>query len=280
MITLSPMTQLYRVLCVFLAVLLTAPLSAEAQQGDDTQDEPSPMFAQITYMEVKPEQAAEYISVERELWKPIHEELANDGNILSWNLYAVRFPGGTGHDYNYVTVTFFESPADVENLDYPTYAERAHPDKNVNTLIERTYDARNAVRSELWARLDEVAPEAPPSEPPPFIRLDYMKVPPGGAGDYQNLEQNMWKPVHRARLDAEAITDWELWQMTLPGGTSQPYNYATVTGYQSMADMPGYPDGVWNEVHPDKNLDEIAQQTYEARDLVQTELWTLIDSVP
>lgn len=278
MIRLDHRFRFFRLLCVLLAVLLTLPVSAQAQQGE-AQGEPDQVFAQVTYMKVQQGQADEYVSVERELWKPIHEELANDGKILGWGLYAVRFPGGTGHDYNYVTVTFYDSMADVEDLEYATYAERAHPDKDVNVVLERTFEARKAVRGELWTRLDEVTPEASPSEPPPFIRLDYMKVSPGGAEDYVNLEQNVWKPVHQARLDAGTIAGWELWQMILPGGTSQPHNYATVTGFQSMADMPGYPEGVWDEVHPDQSTDEILQQTLEARDLVQTELWELVDGV-
>jgi hypothetical protein len=40
-----------------------------------------------------------------------------------------------------------------------------------------------------------------------------------------------------------------------------------------------YPDGVWEEVHPDENVDDIMQQTYAARDLVQAEVWELVEAV-
>lgn len=266
-------------LAVVLALVTGGLLASPALAQEEAQDEPSQVFAQVDYMKAKPDDAGEYLSLERELWKPIHQERAKDGKILGWNLYAVRYPAGTGHDYNYVTVTFYDSMADVESPEFETYAQRAHPDKAINVVSERTTDARKWVRSELWTRLDEVAPEASPSEPAPFLQVDYMKVGPGGGSDYVSLEQDIWKPVHQARLDAGTIASWGLWQMNLPGGTSQPYSHATVTGFQSMADMPGYPEGVWKEVHPDKNVDEIAKQTYAARDLVQTELWELVDSV-
>ena len=94
------------------------------------------------------------------------------------------------------------------------------------------------------------------------------------------VEQDLFKPVHQARVDAGTINGWSLWQMVLPGGTSQRHNYGTATTFRSMADMQAsYPDGVWEEVHPDRDIDDIMEQMYASRDLVQMELWELVDYV-
>lgn len=256
-----------------LALLGVTTLAQPALAQDDV------IIARVVYMKAEPADAGDYVTLEREIWKPIHQERANDGRLLGWDLYAVRYPEGTGHDYNYLTVEYYDTLADLDSLEYERYAERAHPDKDLNELVQQTYDARDLVRSEVWTRVDEVTPEESPAQAP-FLEVSYMKVEPGGIEEYVSLEQDIWKPVHQVRLDAEMIAGWALWQMALPGGTSQPYNHATATIYRSMADMSeSYPENVWEEVHPDPSTDEITQETLETRDLVQTELWELIDSV-
>jgi hypothetical protein len=267
-------------LVVVLALVGAGLLGSPAQAQDEGEGESSQIVAQVSYMKAEPGEVGKYLNLEREIWKPIHQERMNDGKILRWSLYSVRYPGGTGHDYNYVTVTFHESRADVENPEFGTYAERAHPDKNLSVLFERMYDARELVRSELWTRVDRLVPEDPQSGPAPFLQVDYMKVEPTAASDYVSLEQDVWKPVHQARVDAGMMSRWALWAMTLPHGTGQPYNFAAVNGYQSMADMGGYPENVWEEVHPDRNVEKIVKRTTAARDNVQGELWELVDSVP
>lgn len=267
-------------LAVALALVGTGLLGSPAQAQDEDEDESSQVVAQVSYMKAEPSEAGKYLNLEREIWKPIHQEQVNDGKILRWSLYSVRYPGGTGHDYNYVTVTFYESRADVENTEYGAYAERVHPDKNLSALSERTYDARELVRSELWTRVDRLVPEDPQSGPSPFLQVDYMKTEPTAASDYVSLEQEVFKPVHQARVDAGMMSGWALWEMALPHGIGQPYNFATVNGFQSMEDLGSYPENVWEEVHPDRNVEKIVKQTYAARDNVQGELWELVDSVP
>lgn len=152
------MTQLHRstrlLLFVFSVLLVCAFSWAPEAQAQD-EDEPSPVFAQLDYMKVPPDQVGEYLSVEREIWKPMHQARADDGSILGWQLYAVRYPSGTGHDYQYVVVTLYDNLADVEDPEYATYAQQVHSDVDVNVASQRTYDARDLVRSELWMRKKE-----------------------------------------------------------------------------------------------------------------------------
>jgi hypothetical protein len=278
-----PFASLLAVLTVLAAVALAVPLDAAAQGGDQSQQDDNPpqtVIAQIEYMAVPPDQSAEYLSIEREIWKPIHQERVDDGTILGWHLYMVRYPGGTGHGYNFATVTYVDSVDYVEDPSFETYTQRVHGEADLDVAMQRTYDARKLVRSELWIRHDAALPEGRSSAPPPFLRMDYMKVAPGEGAAYMSLERSTFKPVHRARVSAGAIEGWTVWEMVLPAGSSQPHNFATMTGYASMSGLPGsYPEGVWEQVHPDRSTDEIFEQMYGARDLVQTELWELVESV-
>lgn len=262
---------------LFALLLAAVPLFAQAQPS---QEAPSPVIAQVDYMQVAPDRADEYLSVERELWKPLHQARADNGRILGWQLYVVRYPAGTGHDYQYITVTLYDNLGAVEDPEYMTYAQQVHPDVDVALAVERTNDTRALMRSELWFQHDLVAADTPPSEPPPFLQVDFMKVPTNGSSDYVTMEQDIFKPVHQARAEAGTIASWGLWEMALPAGTSQRHNYGTATAFQSLSAMQeSYPDGVWEEVHPDENVEDLMQQVNDTRDLVQLEVWELVEAV-
>jgi hypothetical protein len=264
----------------FISLYLLAALAfawAPAAQAQQAENESATIYSQLDYMQVPPEQVGEYLSIEREIWKPMHQERANEGAIIGWQLYVVRYPGGTGHDYQYVTVTLYDSLTNAENPEYATYAQRVHSGVDANVAAQRTYDSRELVRSELWVQHDQAASETP-SEPAPILQVDYMKVPSGGASNYLSHEQDVWKPIHQARIDAGLMRGWSVWQMVFPGGTGQRHNYGTANAYESISAIPNsFPEGIIEEVHPDKTPDEIFQEGI--RELVHSELWELVDYV-
>jgi len=46
-------------------------------------------YVKIDYLKAEGDQIGEYLELEQELWKPIHEERKQRGIIESWNLYSV-----------------------------------------------------------------------------------------------------------------------------------------------------------------------------------------------
>ena len=44
------------------------------------------------------------MKLEREQWKPIHQERIKEGKLRSWYLFRVQSPSGAEESYNYVTV--------------------------------------------------------------------------------------------------------------------------------------------------------------------------------
>ena len=45
---------------------------------------------EIAYMKVPPHGAEEYISMEQEIWKPVHQERIKNGKLLGWYPSAGR----------------------------------------------------------------------------------------------------------------------------------------------------------------------------------------------
>ena len=72
-----------------------------------TDTKPAKYF-QVDYMKVSPGKEADYLKVEKEMWRPLHQERIKQGLSRSWSLYALQFPSGTGEKYDYVTVNAFD----------------------------------------------------------------------------------------------------------------------------------------------------------------------------
>ena len=120
-------------------------------------DTKSPKYFEVDYMKVNPGKEADYLKLEREDWKPLHQERIKAGQIRSWSLYALQFPSGTDEKYDYVTVNAFDQFGQLENpyANAQTMFARVHPGVKVNEFLDRTEKTRNLVRSEVWVLVDK-----------------------------------------------------------------------------------------------------------------------------
>src|SRR5690242_7308512 len=75
---------------------------------------PTQTFYQVSFMKTKPGQDA--LKMERELWKPIHTERVNSGQINSWTVMQPIFVGP--HPYDYITVEAANSMDAFTHVDY------------------------------------------------------------------------------------------------------------------------------------------------------------------
>lgn len=112
-----------------------------------------------------------------------------------------------------------------------------------------------------------------------YLRIDFMKIPPGQALKYRDLESKLWKPVHQLRVDRGHISSWKLYGHHFPSGPSD-YQYVTVTQFPTFQAMEEshYPE-LFKEVHGAEYDTEVSIQTNAARTLTHTDIWALIDHV-
>ena len=261
---------LSRCLLFVLAGILAAPtLSA--------QNIPS-LFVVVDFMKVKPENHASYLQVEQEIWKPMHQERVNEGIIVGWYLYAVEFSGGMD-DYNYVVITLYDNAEQLENpwrSDIPT---KVHPGRKVEELMQRTYESRTHVKSELFFSI-ATAPEIPLERPAPYMQVNFMKVEPQMASEYEQLESEIWLPIHNESIRSGRTTGWGLWSSLFPRGSGRPYQYITLNAFSEYSYIFELDFSVpFNNIHPDKDYAKTRERTREVRKIVRTELWDLIDYV-
>lgn len=113
---------------------------------------------------------------------------------------------------------------------------------------------------------------------PPVVSIHYMKVAPGDAAEYERIESEVWKPVHEARQEAGAMSDWVFYRVQYPQGTEAPYTHVTVNVYDSWSDYDEQELATYVEqVHPDRSMDELIAEAEAARDYVRGEIWRPID---
>ena len=241
------------------------------------QEEAPPVFYDVAYMKVAAEKAQEYVGVERDVWRAIHEERVKAGIIVGWDLYAVWFPGGTDAPYQYVTVNIYDDLAKMPSSFSEKIFEKAHPGKDMDAVMAKTLASRDLARNELWVQREMLNPEGG-IKVGDYLTVGYMKVPPGGNGAYLRMERTVYKPIHAARVADGWIDNWGVNQLVFPGGTGGEYNWATVQVYSDFSKLLGGTPGTFQKAHPELTP-QVFQSSDELREMVRVDLWELIDQV-
>jgi len=256
------------IVLLFVLALLS---SSFAQHGDD-------IYMQVDYMKTLEGAHDDYIWMENMIYKPIHQERINTGEIVGWYLYEVQYPSGADTEYDFVTLTAYAnfSLMDEFGTPYSEILSKAHPDKSEEEIAKYARDTRKLVKSEVIKSYERFPLN--PDKPAKSLLVDYMKVAPVNDALYRRMESEIWQPLHKKRKDLNHIVSWGLYELMFPGGMNYPYNYATATGFKSW-DMikDSWPEGIWKDVHPSATQAELEQRAHEIRDLVSSQIWKLVD---
>jgi Zn-dependent M28 family amino/carboxypeptidase len=111
-------------------------------------------YAVMDFMKVKPGMVDEYLKVEREDWKPLHQVLTNEGNRAGWTLWDYSIPGGTGSSHDFVTTMLFDDYAKIKEANDAEAFKRAHPNGDLAASVARTRASRDVIRTEIWEVID------------------------------------------------------------------------------------------------------------------------------
>ncbi len=236
------------------------------------------LFVAVDFMKVKPQDLSRYLEVEQEIWKPMHEERIRQGIIVGWYLYAVEF-SGTADEYNYVAISLYDSPENLENPWTQEIPRTVHPTLPISEIVEKTNTARENVKSELFSSI-ATAPEIPLEIPAAYLEVNFMHVEPGKNSAYEQLETDIWLPIHTESIESGRTAGWGLWRSLFPRGSGQKYQYLTLNtfsefSYIFQADY----SAAFKNIHPEKDFADVTEKSREARTIVRTELWDLIDFV-
>lgn len=256
--------------------LVLSASAAAAQQASQTPTQ----FVVLDYMKVAPGKTAEYVRLEQQVFKPLHQQRVKNKDMVAWGLYEVPFTADTQREYDYVTANVYDNIAATEAAGLIPLFMRLHPGKAGTNLIAQTEAARVTVRREIWQLLDQTTPLGGAANPPPpakYLLVNFMRS--KANGNYETVERDLWKPVHQDLVKSGGKVGWSLYGLVLPGGTSYPYDYATVDGLGSLTPITNmYSDDLFKRVLPNITVTDLGNKTVAGRDLVRQELWVLVDA--
>ena len=234
------------------------------------------LFVVADYMKVAPEHNVDYLSIEQNIWKPMHAERIQRGIIVGWYLYAVEF-AGTGNEYNYVVINVYDNAQRLENPWDVDILEKIHPRLSLEEILQRTQRNRETVRSELHFSI-ATAPAIPLETPAPYMQVNFMQVAPQKQTEYEQLESEIWLPIHYQSIQLGRTTGWGLWKSLFPRGAGRDYQYLTLNTFSDFSTILqlNFSES-FNDIHPGKDYNRFLEKTQEARTIKSSELWVLID---
>jgi hypothetical protein len=112
----------------------------------------------VEFMKVAPGKESDWVKLERETWKPMHEMRVKDGSILSWAAVSQVMPGDEANGPVAATVTTFRGWPDPTKTDWVGLIKKAHPQTQPDTIFNTAESARKIVRSEIWTVIDQTTP--------------------------------------------------------------------------------------------------------------------------
>ncbi len=237
-------------------------------------------FFIVETMKSTPGKTDEYVKAEREVWKRIHQERVKQGLITGWNFYAVRSPSGSSAPYDYVTVTLVNGWDKLENPWGNMLAAGAEKllTKEQLAVANGTGKLRDLTNSTLFYGADFVAADPKATTPAKYQVINYMKVKEGMWDEYMNMETQLIKPIHVEMMKTGGRSAWGLYGRAF-GGTNHPYDFVTADFYNKWSDMnaPGDYSKTLEKVNPKMSMSYLEKRITETRNLVNSEVWELID---
>ncbi|MDX1585151.1 MAG: hypothetical protein R3222_00345 [Balneolaceae bacterium] len=207
-----------------------------------------------------------------------YQQLIDSGDIKSWQIYKVNYPGGERSNYNYVNIVTTEDIRSFEdnfsNISSIYFVPNTYEGDNLNNLAGIV----DLQASEIWKVRSLISPETENSvNPSRFMTMDYMNVAQGRGLEYLMLEDEVAMPLHKARINQDNMTGWEVYSLILPGGTEYGYNFATGNYFDHIEDIEfGFTQELIKQTMPGTDVADLLETIYETRDLVKSEMWELI----
>lgn len=239
------------------------------------------IVAIVSYMKVPTGGVGNYLEVEQDYWKPMHQEWANEGNLLAWYLFRVPYPGGTEAPYHFVTVHLYPNMEQAGSTmgNMSTVFAKVHPGKDMNDVMERTLASRDLTRTYMTQRWKAFS-DPDLEEMPTIQQMVYFEVPMDKWQDYMEMEEKYFHPTHQAEIDAGYRAGWSGWIMQMPFGEDQPFQFAAVDVYKDWEQYSkNIPASVYEGVISEEDYAKRNELFAETVTLKYGEIWRLVDYV-
>jgi hypothetical protein len=91
--------------------------------------------------------------MEKEYWKPMHQERIRRNMMYGWGLYNMIIPGGTERNYSWGTVDFYHNFIDYLRDTQPIL-NTIHGKAKADQYLAETVEKRDLLKAEIRELLD------------------------------------------------------------------------------------------------------------------------------
>ncbi len=251
--------------------VLTAMLLSTTSQAQ--------IYAVVDFMKVPEGGDGEYLKVEQEMWKPMHQEWVNTGNLDSWSLWSIPYPGGTDAEYHYATVRIYTDDSQLENTmnNMDAVFKKVHPGMDADKAFDRTLASRDLVKTHMlynWESYHDTTQAGPDT----YLTVVYFKIPMKNWDTYREMERKYFLPTHKAEMEVGCRSGWDGYQLIRPFGMGQDYQFVAVDFYKDFKQyMKPRPKGLNEKVLSEADLKTRDQLFDDTVELVSLEEWRFID---
>lgn len=225
------------------------------------------------YMKVPQGMGSQYLEVEN-AWKIIHQKAIEAGVYNGWQLWR-NVHAGADDPYQYITLQWYDDYEHYfgENISQD-WAADLFTAEEAEELTKKTL----AARTYAYEEVSNLVTMVDNPQPLKYLVVVRMKVKPGMANEYVQMETEIFKPYHEELIRRDQLAHWGVWNIW-------PYKmgqcrYVVVNGYKDAAQLNA--EGVTiqpEELGLDYTMEEVMDLVQKTRVMAQVELWELLDQV-
>ncbi|WP_247236772.1 hypothetical protein [Telluribacter sp. SYSU D00476] len=245
---------------------------------------PSRSYSEVYFHKLKPGHTIQEAQAIEKEWKKLHQAQLDDNHITGWYMLSkVMSSNPDRGEYDYITIKTFGDMGILENsypAKYNTKVYGSEATRKWEDLMKRTGAIQEHGKMEIWETLDGIFSEkfTSPNLAPIWL-IEMMKVKDARVNDYLTVERNI-KDLHKERIAMNNIMGWNVAGLMYPAGSEKGYNFATLSYFPSTKEMADqkYAEA-FKKVHPDGDMQKLANQVYDSRDKVRQEVYYLLEYV-
>jgi hypothetical protein len=264
------LTQSVRVFLVVPALAFALRAQAAAETAQPPAAGQQPLYTMLRCIKTLPGKSDEYRQFMLDTTAKTMQLRADDGDLDTWIFARAIIPTGNESDCDYLLFNIHRG-FPPERVPIDPYFVRA----KVKITRAEWYAKLGAQTKLMWMELWRGLEQAGTVEKGNFLRLDFLKVPPGAMADWTRGEGGAGgRAVQEGRIRRGDLHGWRAHELLLPAGSAHGYNAGTMDVYRD-----------WNAIgrapRTSTNREEVAvnQRLARGRELVKSELYQVVEVV-
>lgn len=188
------------------------------------------------FIKVENDQIFDYIEF-KDLMEKVYRQALNDNKIKGWDFWSLQ-SGADQSAFQYIMITYYNDPVNMMNgMDESTmmdYTKIAYPhlnDAQVANLFQNALAIKDTPMR-LYMREIVSTDDDFQMKPGVLASFDLMKAYEGKFDEYENAEEQVFRPIHQKRIEQGMMGHWSFLRTALPLGSEAKSTHLTMNMYK------------------------------------------------